>query len=181
MSCPFRYKNILTKELLYKLYVLEKKSIPEISDIVNASMSTVRLYIISYDIELRDRTSAINLVKHKISKAMKGKTRIFSDEWKNNMKISKLKWSEVNAKGYSLKPSGYYEVTKGKNKSRPLHVVIYENHIGRKLNKNEVIHHINFIKTDNRIENLQLMSPLEHSSLHAKLAKRDRNKLGQFT
>lgn len=44
-----------------------------------------------------------------------------------------------------------------------------EDYIGRKLNKDEVVHHINEDKLDNRIENLQLMTRGEHSKLHREL------------
>lgn len=47
------------------------------------------------------------------------------------------------------------------------HIVIMEKHIGQKLDCDKVIHHINGIKTDNRIENLKLMSNSEHMKYHA--------------
>ena len=46
------------------------------------------------------------------------------------------------------------------------HILIMEKTIGRRLKKGEVVHHINGIKTDNRIENLQLMTNSEHVKLH---------------
>lgn len=49
------------------------------------------------------------------------------------------------------------------------HRVVMENYLGRKLNGDEVIHHINEIKTDNRIENLVLMKKSEHTRLHKKI------------
>lgn len=49
-----------------------------------------------------------------------------------------------------------------------LHRVIMERHIGRYLNNNEVAHHINHIRSDNRIENLRLMDKKEHQSMHMK-------------
>lgn len=48
------------------------------------------------------------------------------------------------------------------------HVFIMEQHIGRRLHKDECVHHINRKKDDNRLSNLQLMTKREHMSLHAK-------------
>lgn len=50
------------------------------------------------------------------------------------------------------------------------HRAVMENHLGRLLNKDEVVHHINGNKKDNRIDNLQVMTKSEHTSYHSKLS-----------
>lgn len=52
------------------------------------------------------------------------------------------------------------------------HILIMEILIGRHLSPNEVVHHINGIKDDNRPKNLMLMTKAEHISYHAKNRKK---------
>jgi len=47
------------------------------------------------------------------------------------------------------------------------HRYVMEQHLGRKLSYEEVVHHINGDRKDNRIENLQVMTPSHHRLLHS--------------
>lgn len=60
----------------------------------------------------------------------------------------------------------YYLPTYANGKPMNLHRVIFENHIGRPIPKDYEIHHINGIRTDNRVENLVALHKDDHRLLH---------------
>lgn len=71
----------------------------------------------------------------------------------------------LHAHGYILEWVGYDYP--GAQSGRMLqHRLVMERFLGRSLTENEEVHHINEDKTDNRIENLKLVSSSTHQSYH---------------
>lgn len=59
-----------------------------------------------------------------------------------------------------------YHMKKVDGKNIALHRFIMEEHLGRKLEPEEWVHHKNGIKTDNAISNLEVMNPVDHGRFH---------------
>lgn len=59
-----------------------------------------------------------------------------------------------------------YKSTKINGKKILKHRAVMEAHLGRKLRTDEYVHHRNGDKLDNRLENLEVMDPVQHGRLH---------------
>jgi hypothetical protein len=92
-----------------------------------------------------------------------------------------FKFTDPYHPGYSTKNRGYImkyayrHPFKNSGNCVMEHRLVVEKHLGRYLTKDEVVHHINRIVNDNRIENLVVMSKADHVSLHSR-EPRKRNK-----
>lgn len=84
--------------------------------------------------------------------------------WKGGRRINEQGYVEISVPGYKhTRPNGYVRE----------HIYIAEKMLGRRLKfygvgdgRNEVVHHINGNKTDNREENLLILTATEHRRLH---------------
>lgn len=97
--------------------------------------------------------------KDKISKFFKG--RFVGNKhpnWSGGRKKTVAGYMKVYAPGHHRAQKDKYVLE---------HIVIMEKHLGRKLDSDECIHHINGIKNDNRIENLIVLKKSAHKSFHA--------------
>lgn len=100
-------------------------------------------------------------------------------------KVSKM--GIANRRGGNRKPrtylyGGYLCVSTTEGRYQ-VHRKVMEDYLGRKLNSDEIVHHINGNKLDNRLENLELTTRSEHQGVYHKndLNNRRDSTTGQFT
>lgn len=167
--------NKVYEENLRELYEIRGMPMHEVAKELGVAVGTIYNYLRKYDIQRRPPHKGMKGKHHSpeviaiISATHKGK--VVSEETKKKM-------AEVKKNGgighKKKRGDGYiyvYFPEHPKSTSDGYimeHVLVMECLIGRWLNDDEVVHHKNKIRDDNRKENLQLMTFKEHAGFHMK-------------
>lgn len=169
--------NKVNKETLWEMYVINKNTMRQISYELGIAIGTVHKYLKQYDIPTRNQKETFTTKgrklsqeeRERISKLHKGK--VVSKETREKMSKSMKKGGIGHKK---KRKDGYitiYFPDHPKSASTGYimeHILVMECLIGRHLKDDEVVHHINNKRDDNRKENLQLMTFKEHAGFHMK-------------
>ena len=129
---------IITKEKFEHLYWEQGRSVPWIAKEIQCNRSNLYQYIRRMGFKIRTRKEAIG----------EGENHHC---WRGGKTTSK---------------DGYVTFSATNKKGQAEHRVIVENVLGRKLKSNEVVHHINGIRDDNRNSNLLVCTRSYHTRLH---------------
>jgi len=109
-----------------------------------------------------------------LKKTQKHKDEIYSKSNSGANSGNFKNYRIVNSEGYVLIKKPNYPYTQ-KSGYIPEHKYKTEKKIGRPLKENEIVHHKNGDKTDNRLENLELMTRKQHVKHHHIGAKRSKS------
>lgn len=164
-----------SKDILAEMYVDRELTMKEIANMLGFSVGTIHKCIHEYGIPIRPRGYGLRErhlspeTKKKISEKLKGRKR--TEEQRKQMS-ERLKKGGIGHK--KTRKDGYISIY---FPDHPMsnsegyimeHILVMECHIGRWINNDEAVHHINHIRSDNRLENLRLMTQKEHMSMHMK-------------
>ena len=178
---------------LRKRYTEERKTMREIGEELGVEAAAVYYHLKKYGIKTRERhdhptSDKVRENARRVGQSRKGASH--SPEARRKIsKARKYKYTNPSTYGGHSKKrgDGYIEVYLpshphcAKDGYVMEHRLVMEASLGRYLKEDEVVHHINHNRKDNRLENLRVMTSEEHAQLHMKERKeRERGKNYEF-
>jgi hypothetical protein len=163
-----------------RLYLTDKITMHEIASRLHISVGKVYNRLKNMEVPSRkpsDYPVSLKVIEHarRLGKSWKGALR--SETTKKKISESRFKGGIGHKK---IRHDGYISVYFPDHPCSSVdgyvmeHILVMEAIIGRHLNDDECVHHINFIKTDNRASNLQVMTINEHMSYHMTIRNQKR-------
>ena len=165
------------KEWLYKKYWEEKLCILAISKLCNVSDVTISYWMKKFNIPSRPRSEIFEISSWSKGLTKETDTRLKQRGEKQKGKNS-IHWKGGRYKynkGYIMvwidETSPFYEMVQKGTRRIQEHRLVMAQHLKRCLKSSEYVHHINWIKDDNRIKNLVLVTQKQHSEMRDYFAK----------
>lgn len=179
-----------TREEMVDMYINKEMSMKDISTALGISAGKIHKLIGLYGIEARQAPYKNAIIKSRESNRGNtyAKGKHCSEEQKEKMRLSHLgKYTKPSEYGAheKVRSDGYICVYCPNHPSTTKdgyvmkHRLVMEKHIGRYLKDDEVVHHKNKNRADNRLENLELMTFKEHARHH--MAERHNTQKGVLT
>lgn len=149
-------------EKLKELYYEQKMTQSEVAEQMGVSQKVVFNFMRRNNLKARKA-------------AKRNQLRDKNSSWKGGKRINEQGYVELYMPEYEhTRPNGYVRE----------HIFVAEKILGRKLKfysfgdgRNEVVHHINGVKTDNRQSNLLVLTAKDHIRLHNAVRKDDIDKI----
>lgn len=138
------------------LYQIQEMSMNEIADIMNTTRQTLAKKMEEHGIDRRKNIDAMRLKNEQSG-------RDHGPNWKGGSWYSKSAdtwWTYVK-----------HHPKRRHNGAVPTHILVAEERIGRHLDSNEVVHHLDENRSNNSNENLCVMSKSCHMRVHRILGK----------
>lgn len=161
-------KQYKDRDWLHQKYILEEYGTYDIGKMCNVSNVTIGKWLKRHKIKIRNIKENRKTVHffNKMSNLHKGK-QVSKKEKERLIKVGLQPGkNHPNWKGGRHVNNGYvflYDSNRPRNRIAE-HRFIMEKHLGRQLYSWEWVHHINGIRDDNRIENLELLPSDKHNT-----------------
>ena len=170
-----KYKFMPSRDYLLEEYVNKRKTYKDIAKENGVDAVAVHYWVKKYNIPSRRTNKIVHphnySFEERIAISNRFKGRVVGNETRKKMSdAKKLKGMGARKKRHDGYIAIYFPSYPSSNSEGYVmeHRYVMEQSIGRQLTKDEVVHHINHNREDNRLGNLLLMTISEHCRLHLK-------------